>query len=88
MNDEGISSLAVVDNHSNVIGNISTVDVKLLTKSTSLPLLQNTCIHFISVILSARGLVEGKDSFPVFYVTPTSTLAHTVAKMVATKSHR
>ncbi|OKL59061.1 Protein sds23 [Talaromyces atroroseus] len=88
MNDEGISSLAVVDNQANVVGNISVVDVKLLTKSTSLPLLQNTCIHFISVILSTRGLVEGKDSFPVFYVTPTSTLAHTVAKMVATTSHR
>ncbi|CRG85312.1 Protein sds23 [Talaromyces islandicus] len=88
MNDEGISSLAVVDNNTNVIGNISTVDVKLLTTSSSLPLLQNTCIHFISVILSTRGLVEGKDSFPVFYVTPTSTLAHTVAKMVATSSHR
>jgi CBS domain-containing protein len=88
MNDEGISSLAVVDNNTNVIGNISTVDVKLLTTSTSLPLLQNTCIHFISIILSTRGLVEGKDSFPVFYVTPTSTLAHTVAKMVATTSHR
>ncbi|KAL1968920.1 hypothetical protein VTN77DRAFT_1281 [Rasamsonia byssochlamydoides] len=88
MNNEGISSLAVVDNHSNVIGNISTVDVQLLTKSTSLHLLHNTCIHFISVILSTRGLNEGKDSFPVFYVNPTSTLAHTVAKMVATKSHR
>lgn len=29
MNDEGISSLAIVDNHSNVVGNISTVDVKV-----------------------------------------------------------
>lgn len=29
MNDEGISSLAVVDNHANVVGNISTVDVKV-----------------------------------------------------------
>jgi hypothetical protein len=29
MNDEGISSLAVVDNNTNVIGNISTVDVKV-----------------------------------------------------------
>ncbi|KAL1988179.1 hypothetical protein VTN96DRAFT_709 [Rasamsonia emersonii] len=88
MSNEGISSLAVVDNHFNVIGNISTVDVKLLTKSTSLPLLYNSCVHFISVILSTRGMNEGKDSFPVFYVNPTSTLAHTVAKMVATKSHR
>ncbi|EAW08065.1 CBS domain protein [Aspergillus clavatus NRRL 1] len=88
MNSEGISSVAVVDNHANVVGNISTTDVKLLTRSSSLPLLHNSCIHFISVILSARGLVEGKDSFPVFYVNPGSTLAHTVAKLVATKSHR
>jgi CBS domain-containing protein len=86
--NEGVSSLAILDNARNVIGNISTVDVKLLTKSSSLPLLRNTCIHFISVILSTRGMQDGKDSFPVFYVTPLSTLAHTVAKLVATKSHR
>ncbi|KAF7597492.1 cell separation during budding [Aspergillus hancockii] len=88
MNNEGISSVAVVDNHSNVVGNISVTDVKLLTRSSSLPLLHNTCTHFISVILSARGLVDGKDSFPVFHVNPGSTLAHTVAKVVATRSHR
>lgn len=29
MNSEGVSSLVVVDNHFNVIGNISTVDVKV-----------------------------------------------------------
>jgi CBS domain-containing protein len=86
--DEGVSSLAILDNGRNVIGNISTVDVKLLTKSSSLPLLRNTCIHFISVILSTRGMNEGKDSFPVFHVTPMNTLAHTVAKLVATRSHR
>ncbi|KAL4776299.1 hypothetical protein BDW60DRAFT_213746 [Aspergillus nidulans var. acristatus] len=68
MHSEGISSVAVVDNHFNVVGNISTTDVKLLTRSSSLPLLSNTCTHFISVILSARGLQEGKDSFPVFHV--------------------
>lgn len=78
----------MVDNAYNVIGNISTVDTKLLTKSSSLPLLRNTCIHFISVILSNRGMNEGKDSFPVFHVTPMSTLARTVAKLVATRSHR
>ncbi|KAG5297432.1 CBS domain-containing protein [Histoplasma ohiense] len=88
MNSEGISSIAVVDNQLNVVGNISVVDVKLLTKSTSLPLLNNTCIHFISVILSTRGMHEGKDSYPVFHVHPQSTLAHTVAKIVATRSHR
>ncbi|KAI4193430.1 MAG: hypothetical protein LQ346_003926 [Caloplaca aetnensis] len=88
MNNEGLTSLAVVDNQSNVIGNISNVDVKLLTKSSSAPLLDNTCIHFISVILSTRGMNDGKDSFPVFHINPYSTLAHTVAKLVATKAHR
>ncbi|TAQ88268.1 hypothetical protein B7494_g3440 [Chlorociboria aeruginascens] len=88
MNNEGLTSLAVVDNGSNVVGNISTADVKLLTHSSSLPLLKSTCINFISVILSERGIGDGKDSFPVFHVNPYSTLAHTVAKLVATRSHR
>jgi CBS domain-containing protein len=30
MNSEGISSIAVVDNHFNVVGNISTTDVKVM----------------------------------------------------------
>lgn len=45
-------------------------------------------MHFISVILSERGMEDGKDSVPVFYITPHSTLAHTLAKLVATRSHR
>ncbi|KAF2272433.1 uncharacterized protein EI97DRAFT_209807 [Westerdykella ornata] len=88
MHNEGVSSLPVLDAQNNVIGNISQVDVRLLTKSTSLPLLRSSCIHFISVILSERGVHDGKDSFPVFHVNPYCTLAHTVAKLVATRSHR
>lgn len=106
MHDEGITSLPVLDNHKNVVGNISHVDVRvsqgsastcriytdgtsqLLTDTSSIPLLTSSCIHFISVILSERGMQDGKDSFPVFHVTPHSTLAHTVAKLCATRSHR
>lgn len=88
LNNEGVSSLAVTDNKLNVVGNISTVDVKHLTRSSSLPLLRSSCIHFISVILSDRGVIDGQDSFPVFHINPLSTLAHTVAKLVATRSHR
>ncbi|KAI9678384.1 MAG: cell separation during budding [Bathelium mastoideum] len=88
MNNESITSLPVLDHQKNVIGNISQVDVRLLTKSTSLPLLQSSCTHFISVILGERGVEEGKDPFPVFHVNPYSTLAHTLAKLVATRSHR
>ena len=88
MNNEGVTSLPVLDSGNNVIGNISQVDVRLLTKNTSLPLLQLSCVHFITVILSERGVADGKDSYPVFHVNPWSTLAHTVAKLVATRSHR
>jgi CBS domain-containing protein len=88
MNDEGLTSVAVIDNGRNVVGNISTVDVKLLTSAANAPLLEQSCMHFISVILSERGVEKGRDPFPVFYVNPYSTLAHTVAKLVATQSHR
>lgn len=64
MSNEGLTSVAVVDNALNVIGNISTADVKLLTSSSSLPLISSSCIHFISVILSERGIGDGQDSFP------------------------
>ncbi|KAF8458239.1 hypothetical protein BDZ91DRAFT_773236 [Kalaharituber pfeilii] len=88
MNAEGISSVAVVDNQNNVVGNISTADVKYLTRASSIPLLRSSCLHFLSVILTDRGTVNGQDSYPVFHVNPQSTLAHTVAKLVATKAHR
>ena len=88
MNEEGLSSVAVVDNGHNVVGNISTKDVRHLTTTSSAPLLNESCMHFISVILNERGVEKGKDAFPVFYVNPYSTLAHTVAKLVATRSHR
>ncbi|KAK5993116.1 Protein SDS23 [Cladobotryum mycophilum] len=88
MYEEGLSSVAVVDNGQNVVGNISTKDVRHLTSSSNAPLLGESCMHFISIILNERGLEEGQDTFPVFYVNPYSTLAHTVAKLVATRSHR
>ncbi|KAL2132862.1 hypothetical protein VTI74DRAFT_3208 [Chaetomium olivicolor] len=88
MHNEGLTSVAVVDQGLNVVGNISTADVKHLTSATRLPLLKSSCMNFISVILSERGMEHGRDSFPVFHVNPYSTLGHTVAKLVATKSHR
>jgi CBS domain-containing protein len=88
MSEEGLTSVAVVDNGRNVVGNISTVDVKHLTNAASVPLLDLSCMNFVSVILNERGVEKGRDTLPVFYVNPYSTLAHTVAKLVATQSHR
>lgn len=88
MYTDRISSIAVVDQQANLIGNISVTDVKHVTRTSQYPLLHKTCRHFISVILNVRGLETGKDSFPIFHVYPTSSLARTLAKLVATKSHR
>ncbi|KAK4194474.1 hypothetical protein QBC40DRAFT_213530 [Triangularia verruculosa] len=88
MHNEGLTSVAVVDQGHNVLGNISTADLRLLTSANNLPLFKRSCMHFISVILNERGVEHGRDSFPVFYVNYYSTLAHTVAKLVATRSHR
>lgn len=88
MNIEKISSIAVVDNQFNLIGNISVTDVKHVTRTSQYPLLHKSCRHFISVILNSRGLEMGKDSFPIFHVYPNSSLGRTLAKLVATKSHR
>jgi hypothetical protein len=70
------------------VGNISTKDVRHLTHGSNAPLLSSSCMHFISLILSERGMENGQDAVPVFYVNPFSTLAHTVAKLVATGSQR
>ncbi|CAL9738374.1 protein Sds23p [Monosporozyma servazzii] len=89
MHSERISSVAVIDSNNILIGNISVTDVKHLTRTSQYPLLQNTCRHFISIILNNRGLENGgKDCFPIFHVYPSSSLARTIAKLVATKSHR
>lgn len=88
MHTERISSIAVVDSQGNLLGNISVTDVKHVTRTSQYPLLHNTCRHFISIILNSRGLEMGKDSFPIFHVYPTSSLARTLAKIVATKAHR
>uniref|UniRef100_A0A060TB37 ARAD1D24860p n=1 Tax=Blastobotrys adeninivorans TaxID=409370 RepID=A0A060TB37_BLAAD len=88
MHSEGVSSLAVVDNNNDLLGNISIVDTRLLTKSSHSAYLKYTCKQFLTVILSNRGLVDGKDTYPVFHVTKDSSLGRTIAKLVATNAHR
>lgn len=83
-----VSSLAVVDKSFNLLGNISVTDVKHVSSTSKSNLLYKSCLHFISVILNTRGLELGKDSFPIFHVTSTSSLGRTIAKMVATQAHR
>ncbi|OAA81919.1 Cystathionine beta-synthase, core [Akanthomyces lecanii RCEF 1005] len=62
MNEEGLTSVAVVDNGHNVVGNISTKDVRHLTSTSSAPLLDSSCMHFISVILNERGVEKASGN--------------------------
>lgn len=88
MISQGISSIAVVDSQKMLVGNISIVDVQYVARTSSAHLLRSTCAHFLSVIKFETGLRDGQDQVPVFAVYPSTTLAGTVAKLVATKAHR
>lgn len=88
MHGDQISSVAVIDKHRNLLGNISIIDIKHVTKSSQSHLLQKSCLNFVSIILNSRGLENGQDSYPIFHVHPTTSLARTLAKLVATSSHR
>jgi hypothetical protein len=88
MTTRGISSIAVVDNQKMLVGNISLVDVQYAARASTAHLLRSTCAHFLSVIKFEQGVRDGQDQVPVFAVYPTSTLAGTVAKLVATRAHR
>lgn len=88
MHENGVSSMAVTDHNNNLLGNISIVDVRLITKSSQKHLLRTPCKHFLSIILNERGLHDGQDSYPVFHVTLNSSVGRTIAKLVATKAHR
>jgi CBS domain-containing protein len=88
MTSRGISSIAVVDSQKMLVGNISIVDVQYVARTSSAHLLRSTCAHFLSVIKFEQGVRDGQDQVPVFAVYPTTTLATTIAKLVATRAHR
>src|SRR5947207_10128630 len=88
MTSRGISSIAVVDSQKQLVVNISIVDVQYVARTSSAHLLRSTCAHFLSVIKFEQGVRDGQDQVPVFAVYPTTTLAGTVAKLVATRAHR
>jgi len=88
MTSRRISSIAVVDHQKLLVGNISLTDVQYVARTSSAHLLRATCAHFLSVIKFEQGVRDGRDVVPVFAVYPTTSLASTVAKLVATRAHR
>lgn len=89
-----ISSVAIISKGTEqLIGNISASDLKfflneykrgihslqdMLTKPVSL---------FLSLLLSEDGLKRGRDRFPFFEVNSSTSVATTIKKLLATKTH-
>ncbi|KIY47923.1 hypothetical protein FISHEDRAFT_44374, partial [Fistulina hepatica ATCC 64428] len=91
MSDEGVSSIAVLDSH--ISGTYisalcsSTLNVIVLP-SESKQILSMPLHQFISLIKSPAGSTDGEDRYPVYAVSSTSTLLHTMEKLIATNAHR
>ncbi|KAI8391021.1 uncharacterized protein BYT42DRAFT_179008 [Radiomyces spectabilis] len=84
MRQYGVSSVAVLGNNGEIVGNISMTDVK----SYRYQLLWTRCFQFVRIVRTQQGIDDGQDRLPVFDVRLDTTLGYATAKLLATKSHR
>ncbi|KAG5638328.1 hypothetical protein H0H81_000571 [Sphagnurus paluster] len=90
MSEEGVSSVAVIDDESGtLISAVSVTDVgKILVPSQSKQILTTPLHLFISHIKESDGSTDGADKYPVYSVSPSSPLSYTIQKLLATNAHR
>lgn len=82
-----ISSLAITDADTRLVGNLSVADLKYLAQDPTL-ILQRTCREFVQAIRLLQGARQGQDRAAVFSVRPQATLRYALTKLIATKTHR
>ncbi|EIN08199.1 hypothetical protein PUNSTDRAFT_44773 [Punctularia strigosozonata HHB-11173 SS5] len=82
MNDEGVSSVAVLEE---VNGTLLSA---IVVPSQSNEILTMPLRRLITMIRSPLGSTDGEERYPVYSVTPSSTLSYTVQKLIATDAHR
>jgi hypothetical protein len=90
MSEQGVSSVAVIDEDSgSLLSTVSVTDVgKIVVPSQSNHILSTPVYQFIAQIKEPDGLTDGVDKYPVYAVLPNSTLSYTIQKLLATNSHR
>ncbi|KAK7039569.1 hypothetical protein R3P38DRAFT_2900449 [Favolaschia claudopus] len=90
MSEEGVSSVAVLDDDAGVLlSAVSVTDIgRLVVPSQSKQILTMPLHQFISLIKAPDGSTDGADRYPVYAVSPTSLLSYTIQKLLATNSHR
>ncbi|KAJ7461831.1 hypothetical protein B0H11DRAFT_2056233 [Mycena galericulata] len=90
MSEEGVSSVAVLDDESGVLlSAVSVTDIgRIVVPSQSNQILSTPLNQFVALIKEPDGSTDGVDRYPVYAVSPTSLLSFTIQKLLATNSHR
>ncbi|KAI0337378.1 hypothetical protein BDW22DRAFT_1339921 [Trametopsis cervina] len=90
MSDCGVSSVAVIEEEGGrLLSAVSVTDIgKIVVPSQSNQILSTPLHQFISLIKEPDGSTDGVDKYPVYSVSPNSTLLYTMQKILATNSHR
>ncbi|KAF8474400.1 hypothetical protein DFH94DRAFT_636020 [Russula ochroleuca] len=90
MSELGVSSVAVlVEEGGSLLSAVSVTDIgQMVVPSQSNHILTMPIHQFVSEIKMPQGWTDGADRYPVYSMYPSSTLAHTIQKILATNSHR
>ncbi|PCH34976.1 hypothetical protein WOLCODRAFT_139671 [Wolfiporia cocos MD-104 SS10] len=90
MSDEGVGSIAVIEEETgNLLSAVSVSDIgKIVVPAQSNQILSTPLHQFVALIKEPDGSTDGADKYPVYSVSPTSSLYYTMQKLLATDSHR
>ncbi|KAJ7266884.1 hypothetical protein B0H12DRAFT_1045852 [Mycena haematopus] len=90
MSEEGVSSVAVLDDDAHtLLSAVSVTDIgRIVVPSQSKQILSTPLQQFITLIKAPDGSTDGVDRYPVYAVSTTSLLSYTIQKLLATNSHR
>lgn len=90
MSEEGVSSIAILDEESGaLLSAVSVTDIgKVVVPSQSNQILGTPLHQIISLIKAPHGSTDGADRYPVYSVIPSSNLQYTIEKLLATNAHR
>ncbi|KAI0754153.1 hypothetical protein C8Q80DRAFT_1137196 [Daedaleopsis nitida] len=90
MSEEGVSSVAVVDDETGgLLSAVSVTDIgKVVVPAQSNQILGTPLQQLVAKIKEPDGSTDGVDKSPVYSVTPNNTLFYTMQKLLATNAHR
>ncbi|KAI0266126.1 hypothetical protein BC834DRAFT_824223 [Gloeopeniophorella convolvens] len=90
MSDLGVSSVAVLEEEGgSLLSAVSVTDIgQTVVPAQSNQILTAPIQQLVSQIKMPQGWTDGADRYPVYSVFPSSTLAYTVQKLLATNAHR